>query len=901
MSFKHSLFRATLSFFVFALIFGIGLFFRSQAVGAFGILGQKADYKETLTFSIEDKIDRDGDGRYSELKVKVEGADTIDESGKTSTGVNFKPLGESKWVFRARTESGKEVILGIKDGFDGAVYDKEDIFSLKSVYVEDREFKRLVFDEPITSMRAQWYESDSSFNEVTGQDTFIDEVKLRDLDIKMEGPNSDQKVNYNLETNVKADVYKIQNGQKTHLGQTSDIKKTDYGPESTMKIEWPKDIRRDGRVYLQLEKEGYQKERFRVMDAKKMLPDQKSVNMEKEMKPVVIKSSPGEARISINGSDAGQTSQMFNLWSKKFPLNIKIEKSGYKTKTYKDVKPESIINAELEKKDQETTSTSSSGDEFGDFTSIGDYSLGETTELPSLSLNNIQSIVDTIPNLSSYSSSDFTYTPKKIEAGNEILFDAGSSFNLSSSITSFNWDFGDGETGTGKNVEHVYDNSGKYKVKLETKDANNNVDTITKTIDVKNNEPNANFVVDNSNPEINESITFESNADDIDGNIVSYKWDFGDGNTDSGKLVSHSFDNTGSFAVKLIVEDNDGATDTITKTVRVLNQNQKPKANFSFSPQSAKAGEKLSFNGSGSVDADGSINGYTWIFGDGQTGKGKKVSHKYKTKGEYKVVLSIVDDRGARDSIFKKINVSEADNISNDNDDSTNKSSESENAEKQDSSKNKTNKPLSQNTTCTLTPNKSYTHPDTNTVWRITPRGTKQPFQSSRMFKTWYDSYDPIEETTKQKIEDCKDDKAGFVPLGPKAKEQGLMKGGTLVKVTSDPKVYLLLDGKRYWITSEDVFNKLNYNWNWIQDGSMQLVNSFKKEGEINNINQHKEGSLIKYPSSNKVYKLEKNNQGQMVKRHIKNEQVFDRLGYRFDRVVTIDESETYPDGSVLR
>ncbi|CUR55120.1 putative PDK domain-containing protein [metagenome] len=62
--------------------------------------------------------------------------------------------------------------------------------------------------------------------------------------------------------------------------------------------------------------------------------------------------------------------------------------------------------------------------------------------------------------------------------------------------------------------------------------------------------------------------TFDAGASsDTDGNIVLYRWDFGDGTTANGQLVSHTFPAVGDYTVSLTVTDNDGALGTTTKTV----------------------------------------------------------------------------------------------------------------------------------------------------------------------------------------------------------------------------------------------------------------------------------------------------------------------------------------------
>lgn len=60
-----------------------------------------------------------------------------------------------------------------------------------------------------------------------------------------------------------------------------------------------------------------------------------------------------------------------------------------------------------------------------------------------------------------------------------------------------------------------------------------------------------------------------SGSNDPDGSIVIYDWDFGDEVTGSGVTATHTYAAGGTYDVKLIVTDNDGATDTISKPVTV--------------------------------------------------------------------------------------------------------------------------------------------------------------------------------------------------------------------------------------------------------------------------------------------------------------------------------------------
>ncbi len=53
------------------------------------------------------------------------------------------------------------------------------------------------------------------------------------------------------------------------------------------------------------------------------------------------------------------------------------------------------------------------------------------------------------------------------------------------------------------------------------------------------------------------------------------------------------------------------------------------------------------FDGTQSSDPDGTITSWGWDFGDGETGSGETVTHKYSTAGTYTVTLTVTDDKGA--------------------------------------------------------------------------------------------------------------------------------------------------------------------------------------------------------------------------------------------------------------
>ncbi len=139
-------------------------------------------------------------------------------------------------------------------------------------------------------------------------------------------------------------------------------------------------------------------------------------------------------------------------------------------------------------------------------------------------------------------------------------------------------------------------------------------------------------------------ITFDASASyDPDGYIVSYTWNFGDGTTAEGKVVTHAYADNGVYTVTLTVKDNAGATDTDTVTATIYNVAPTADAN---GPYSGSVGEEITFTGSASDPGTADTLTYTWDFGDGSTATGQTVTHAYSQPGNYTVTLTVEDDDG---------------------------------------------------------------------------------------------------------------------------------------------------------------------------------------------------------------------------------------------------------------
>jgi PKD repeat protein len=238
--------------------------------------------------------------------------------------------------------------------------------------------------------------------------------------------------------------------------------------------------------------------------------------------------------------------------------------------------------------------------------------------------------------------------PYTEEVGENVLFNA-----LPDGGTEpyqYDWDYGDGNSASdvGPKPSHSYESTGEYTVTVTVTDANDlsGSDTATATITIGNQAPSA----DAGDPVIGEPdtpVTFDgSGSSDPDGTIERYEWDFGDPRNSApgtGATTSHAYEEPGSYTATLTVTDDKGATDSHTTSAFIGSPDTPPTADAG-GPYSGTAGVEVSFDGSASVDQDGTIERYDWDFGDSSTGTGATPTHTYAAAGSYTVTLTVTDE-----------------------------------------------------------------------------------------------------------------------------------------------------------------------------------------------------------------------------------------------------------------
>ena len=240
-------------------------------------------------------------------------------------------------------------------------------------------------------------------------------------------------------------------------------------------------------------------------------------------------------------------------------------------------------------------------------------------------------------------------TNRVIDQGELLVLDGGDSIDPDGQVVAWRWDFGDGQRGEGAEVEHAWARVGQYQVTLTVEDELGGTGSAAIVVEVQasdNAAPIAEAGEDRGGL-VGAAVAFDGSAsEDPDGDIVSWRWDFGDGDGALGARAEHAYAQIGEYRVTLTVTDDGGAIGTDQVTVTVRADNVEPLADAGEDRMS-EIGEEVAFDGGGSLDPDGRVVRWHWDFGDGEEAEGEQVAHAWAADGVFHVTLTVTDDTGA--------------------------------------------------------------------------------------------------------------------------------------------------------------------------------------------------------------------------------------------------------------
>ncbi len=209
------------------------------------------------------------------------------------------------------------------------------------------------------------------------------------------------------------------------------------------------------------------------------------------------------------------------------------------------------------------------------------------------------------------------------------------------SITSWEWDLGNGVLSTSQNPTLPYSSAGVFPINLIVTTNKGCKDTSNSTLTIWA-EPVASF----SNTNVCEGIPiqFTNNSTISDATPLIYAWDLGDGTPSANTSPSHLYSNYGTYLAVLNATSLNGCTNSSSRAVNVF---ALPTADFSVNP--ACEDNPAQFNDHSSIP-DGNVTSWYWTFGDGNIGTLPSPSHTYTVQGSYPIHLLISSNHGCQDS-----------------------------------------------------------------------------------------------------------------------------------------------------------------------------------------------------------------------------------------------------------
>lgn len=230
--------------------------------------------------------------------------------------------------------------------------------------------------------------------------------------------------------------------------------------------------------------------------------------------------------------------------------------------------------------------------------------------------------------------SDFVYTHSPFACDSVYFYEMASN-HTTSTIVDYHWDFGDGTWSSSAYPLHQYPGTGIFVVSLTILTADSCLDTYSDTVTINCNVPvtcNANYQYHSNN---SKDFNFFDASSASPGNIISWNWNFGDGNTSNAQNPSHSYTQSGNYVVCLDIMTTDSCYASFCDSITAIVNPSFCKADFGYSDSC----RSVWFIDSSSSSSP--IVSWNWDLGDGTQSTNQYVHHTYNADGLYVVCLTI--------------------------------------------------------------------------------------------------------------------------------------------------------------------------------------------------------------------------------------------------------------------
>ena len=249
---------------------------------------------------------------------------------------------------------------------------------------------------------------------------------------------------------------------------------------------------------------------------------------------------------------------------------------------------------------------------------------------------------------------EFTASSISPYTNEDITFNASDSYDFDGEIIEYYYDFGDGNVSgwiTESEIIYNYSDYKEYIIRLKVKD---NDDDESEWFDLKitviNRPPIVILKVTPQETYIDEFVNFDASLSfDPDGEIISYTFDFGDGESleDTVKnLTTHKYSTKETFHARAKVFDNENISSDWFE-IDIIIKNRIPNISLNVTPTSSFVNSKIHFDANDSIDEDGLIHKYKFDFGDETITDwiaDSNVFHNFENPGTYVIKAKVMDN-----------------------------------------------------------------------------------------------------------------------------------------------------------------------------------------------------------------------------------------------------------------
>lgn len=219
-------------------------------------------------------------------------------------------------------------------------------------------------------------------------------------------------------------------------------------------------------------------------------------------------------------------------------------------------------------------------------------------------------------------------------------------------ISSWHWDFGDGNFSSAKSPSHTYSGTGNYTIKLVVSYSSSCVvkDSLSSQISIEP-KPVADFSAAAACAA--KPIQFTDRSAISAGSVAHWYWNFGDGNISTQQHPVHRYNTPGTYPVKMVAVSATGCiSDTLYSSVEVSHA---PVADFIVGSSCVSSPVKFT---DGSSAANATVNQWYWNFGDASNATANNPSHLFTAAGNYIIKLAVSSDKGcSSDTLTRAIAV----------------------------------------------------------------------------------------------------------------------------------------------------------------------------------------------------------------------------------------------------